>query len=104
MKVEDIAGIEQFDSPGKGRGLRVSRAYGVGELLFSCPAYSYVLSVKERGLICEQCFTRSDFTEFQLSCHAGALFYLFIYIGYIVDYFVTFMIRLLSLISNKFLN
>lgn len=58
MKAEGIAGIEQFASPGKGRGLRVSRAYGVGELLFSCPAYSYVLSVKERGLICEQCFTR----------------------------------------------
>ncbi|KAA0708961.1 N-lysine methyltransferase SMYD2-B [Triplophysa tibetana] len=55
MKLE---GIEQFDSPGKGRGLRVNRAYGVGELLFSCPAYSYVLSVSERGFICEQCFTR----------------------------------------------
>ncbi|XP_077075736.1 N-lysine methyltransferase SMYD2-B [Siphateles boraxobius] len=58
MEAEGIAGIEQFASPGKGRGLRVSRAYGVGELLFSCPAYSYVLAVKERGLICEQCFTR----------------------------------------------
>ncbi|ROL50914.1 N-lysine methyltransferase SMYD2-B [Anabarilius grahami] len=58
MKAVGIVGIEQFASPGKGRGLRVSRAYGVGELLFSCPAYSYVLSVNERGLICEQCFTR----------------------------------------------
>lgn len=58
MKLESIVGIEQFDSPGKGRGLRVSRAFGVGELLFSCPAYSYVLSVSERGFICEQCFTR----------------------------------------------
>lgn len=58
MKTEGIAGIEQFDSPGKGRGLRVSKAFGVGELLFSCPAYSYVLSASERGLICEQCFTR----------------------------------------------
>ncbi|XP_056620484.1 N-lysine methyltransferase SMYD2-B [Triplophysa dalaica] len=58
MKLEGIAGIEHFDSPGKGRGLRVNRAYGVGELLFSCPAYSYVLSVSERGFICEQCFTR----------------------------------------------
>lgn len=58
MKTEGIAGIEQFDSPGKGRGLRVSKAFGVGELLFSCPAYSYVLSTSERGLICEQCFTR----------------------------------------------
>ncbi|XP_059355133.1 N-lysine methyltransferase SMYD2-B [Carassius carassius] len=58
MECEGIAGIEQFSSPGKGRGLRVSRAYEVGELLFSCPAYSYVLSVSERGFICEQCFTR----------------------------------------------
>ncbi|XP_051510792.1 N-lysine methyltransferase SMYD2-B [Myxocyprinus asiaticus] len=58
MKTEGIAGIEQFDSPGKGRGLRVSKAFGVGELLFSCPAYSYVLSVSERGYICEHCFTR----------------------------------------------
>ncbi len=62
MESEGVAGIEQFDSPGKGRGLRVSRAYGVGQMLFSCPAYSYVLSVNERGFICEQCFTRSDFT------------------------------------------
>ncbi|TRY59154.1 hypothetical protein DNTS_032402 [Danionella cerebrum] len=58
MKVEGVAGVEQFASPGKGRGLRASRAFGVGELLLSCPAYSYVLSVKERGLICEQCFSR----------------------------------------------
>ncbi len=70
MESEGVAGIEQFDSPGKGRGLRVSRAYGVGQLLFSCPAYSYVLSVNERGLICEQCFTRSDFPflVFLLNC------------------------------------
>uniref|UniRef100_A0A671MG31 [histone H3]-lysine(4) N-trimethyltransferase n=1 Tax=Sinocyclocheilus anshuiensis TaxID=1608454 RepID=A0A671MG31_9TELE len=58
MECEGIAGIEQFSSPGKGRGLRVSRAYEAGELLFSCPAYSYILSVNERGFICEQCFTR----------------------------------------------
>ncbi|KTG00882.1 hypothetical protein cypCar_00032608 [Cyprinus carpio] len=58
MECEGIAGIERFSSPGKGRGLRVTRAYEVGELLFSCPAYSYVLSVNERGFICEQCFTR----------------------------------------------
>lgn len=74
MKAEGIVGIEQFASPGKGRGLRVSRAYGVGELLFSCPAYSYVLSVNERGLICEQCFTRSDLTGCLLSYHVGTLF------------------------------
>ncbi|XP_042633297.1 N-lysine methyltransferase SMYD2-B [Cyprinus carpio] len=60
MECEGIAGIERFSSPGKGRGLRVTRAYEVGELLFSCPAYSYVLSVNERGFICEQCFTRSE--------------------------------------------
>ncbi len=78
MESEGIAGIEQFDSPGKGRGLRVSRAYGVGELLFSCPAYSYILSVNERGFICEQCFTRSDFPFL----HFLLNFILFIYLGY----------------------
>uniref|UniRef100_A0AAX7UNU8 [histone H3]-lysine(4) N-trimethyltransferase n=1 Tax=Astatotilapia calliptera TaxID=8154 RepID=A0AAX7UNU8_ASTCA len=53
-----IKGLERFDSPGKGRGLRVTRPFKVGELLFSCPAYSHVLSVKERGCYCEFCFTR----------------------------------------------
>lgn len=53
-----IEGLERFDSPGKGRGLRVVRAFKVGELLFSCPAYSFVLSVKERSFYCEFCFTR----------------------------------------------
>ena len=53
-----VDGLERFDSPGKGRGLRVTRPFGVGELLFSCPAYVYVLSAKERGCYCEFCFTR----------------------------------------------
>ncbi|XP_042358967.1 N-lysine methyltransferase SMYD2-B [Plectropomus leopardus] len=52
-----IEGVERFDSPGKGRGLRVTRAFKLGELLFSSPAYSFVLSVKERGCYCEFCFT-----------------------------------------------
>uniref|UniRef100_A0A3P8S187 [histone H3]-lysine(4) N-trimethyltransferase n=1 Tax=Amphiprion percula TaxID=161767 RepID=A0A3P8S187_AMPPE len=55
-----MEGVERFDSPGKGRGLRVTRAFKVGELLFSCPAYSYVLSVKERGCYCEFCFNRKE--------------------------------------------
>ncbi|KAM9339449.1 N-lysine methyltransferase SMYD2-B-like [Symphorus nematophorus] len=55
-----IEGLERFDSAGKGRGLRVTRAFKVGELLFSCQAYSYVLSVKERGCFCEFCFTRKE--------------------------------------------
>ncbi|KAK2856242.1 hypothetical protein Q5P01_004977 [Channa striata] len=55
-----IEGLEKFDSPGKGRGLRVTRAFQTGELLFSCPAYSYVLSLKERGCYCEFCFTRKE--------------------------------------------
>uniref|UniRef100_A0A4W6D480 [histone H3]-lysine(4) N-trimethyltransferase n=1 Tax=Lates calcarifer TaxID=8187 RepID=A0A4W6D480_LATCA len=55
-----IEGLERFDSPGKGRGLRVTRPFKLGELLFSSPAYSYVLSVKERGCLCEFCFTRKE--------------------------------------------
>ncbi|KAM7367916.1 hypothetical protein PAMP_014181 [Pampus punctatissimus] len=55
-----IKGLERFDSPGKGRGLRVTTAFKVGELLFSSPAYSYVLSLKERGCYCEFCFTRKE--------------------------------------------
>ncbi|XP_028997985.1 N-lysine methyltransferase SMYD2-B [Betta splendens] len=55
-----IAGLERFDSPGKGRGLRVTRPFKVGELLFSSPAYAHVLSLKERGCYCEFCFTRKE--------------------------------------------
>ncbi|KAK7907818.1 hypothetical protein WMY93_016430 [Mugilogobius chulae] len=55
-----IKGLERFDSPGKGRGLRVTSAFKVGELLLSCPAYSSVLTVEERGSFCEFCFNRSQ--------------------------------------------
>uniref|UniRef100_A0A8D0DDL8 [histone H3]-lysine(4) N-trimethyltransferase n=1 Tax=Sander lucioperca TaxID=283035 RepID=A0A8D0DDL8_SANLU len=55
-----IEGLERFDSPGKGRGLRVTRPFKVGELLFSSPAYSFVLSLSERGCYCEFCFTRKE--------------------------------------------
>lgn len=53
-----IEGLQRFDSPGKGRGLRVTKAFKVGDLLFSCRPYSYVLSAKERGCYCECCFAR----------------------------------------------
>uniref|UniRef100_A0A8C5CIV7 [histone H3]-lysine(4) N-trimethyltransferase n=1 Tax=Gadus morhua TaxID=8049 RepID=A0A8C5CIV7_GADMO len=52
--------LERFDSPGKGRGLRVTKPFKVGELIFSCPAYSFVLSAKERGSYCEYCFNRKE--------------------------------------------
>uniref|UniRef100_A0A672HZB1 [histone H3]-lysine(4) N-trimethyltransferase n=1 Tax=Salarias fasciatus TaxID=181472 RepID=A0A672HZB1_SALFA len=55
-----IEGLERFDCPGKGRGLRVTRPFRVGELLLSCPPFSHVLSVKERGCYCENCFTRKE--------------------------------------------
>ncbi|KAG9347228.1 hypothetical protein JZ751_004795 [Albula glossodonta] len=57
MKTEGIDGIERFKSPGKGRGLRATKHFKVGDLLFSCPAYAYVLTVSERGAHCEFCFT-----------------------------------------------
>ncbi|XP_027746565.1 N-lysine methyltransferase SMYD2 isoform X2 [Empidonax traillii] len=53
-------GLERFVSPGKGRGLRALRRFGVGELLFSCPAYAAVLTVSERGGHCDGCFARKD--------------------------------------------
>ncbi|KAF7230611.1 N-lysine methyltransferase SMYD2 [Nothobranchius furzeri] len=55
-----IAGLKRFTSPVKGRGLQVTRPFKVGELLFSSPAYSCVLSVKERGSCCEFCFSRKE--------------------------------------------
>ncbi|KAK2535616.1 Smyd2 [Columba guinea] len=54
------SGLERFDSPGKGRGLRARRRYAVGELLFSCPAYTAVLTVSERGSHCDGCFARKE--------------------------------------------
>uniref|UniRef100_A0ACB8GB31 N-lysine methyltransferase smyd2 n=1 Tax=Sphaerodactylus townsendi TaxID=933632 RepID=A0ACB8GB31_9SAUR len=49
-------GLERFQSPGRGRGLRALRRFVVGELIFSCPAYTCVLTVNERGNHCECCF------------------------------------------------
>ncbi|XP_058249309.1 N-lysine methyltransferase SMYD2-B [Hemibagrus wyckioides] len=60
MTADGIDGLGRFESPGKGRGLLVNRAYRVGELLFVCPAFSHVLSVSERGYTCEHCFTRKE--------------------------------------------
>ncbi|KAM9779555.1 N-lysine methyltransferase SMYD2-B-like isoform 1-T1 [Syngnathus typhle] len=53
-------GVESFESPDRGRGLRVSRAFHVGELLFSCPPYACVLSAQERGACCDFCFNRKE--------------------------------------------
>ncbi|XP_074945008.1 N-lysine methyltransferase SMYD2 isoform X1 [Phalacrocorax aristotelis] len=52
--------LERFVSAGKGRGLRARRHYAVGELLFSCPAYTAVLTVSERGTHCDGCFARKE--------------------------------------------
>ncbi|XP_054443611.1 N-lysine methyltransferase SMYD2 isoform X2 [Pteronotus mesoamericanus] len=60
MRAEGDGGLERFSSPGKGRGLRALRPFQVGELLFSCPAYAYVLTVNERGNHCEHCFARKE--------------------------------------------
>lgn len=58
MKCEGIEGCERFLSPGKGRGVKATQHFQLGELLFACPAYSYVLTVNERGGYCEFCFMR----------------------------------------------
>lgn len=58
MTNEGVEGTERFLSPGSGRGLRAVRHFSVGELVFACPAYSYVLTVNERAAHCEYCFTR----------------------------------------------
>ncbi|XP_006626142.1 N-lysine methyltransferase SMYD2-A [Lepisosteus oculatus] len=61
MKTEGTPeGIERFISPGKGRGLRALKQFKVGDLLFTCPAYTYVLTVNERGNHCEFCFARKE--------------------------------------------
>ncbi|KAM9317363.1 N-lysine methyltransferase SMYD2 [Gastrophryne carolinensis] len=53
-------GIERFDSPGRGRGIRALRRFNVGELLFTCPAYTCVLTVPERANHCDHCFARRE--------------------------------------------
>uniref|UniRef100_A0AAY4B0U6 [histone H3]-lysine(4) N-trimethyltransferase n=1 Tax=Denticeps clupeoides TaxID=299321 RepID=A0AAY4B0U6_9TELE len=60
MKTGAIEGVDRFDSPGKGRGLRVTKRFKVGDLVFVSPAYSYVLSANERGFYCEFCFARKE--------------------------------------------
>ncbi|XP_020041606.1 N-lysine methyltransferase SMYD2 isoform X3 [Castor canadensis] len=60
MRAEGHGGLERFCSPGKGRGLRALQCFQVGDLLFSCPAYAYVLTVAERGNHCEHCFARKE--------------------------------------------
>ncbi|XP_041929413.1 N-lysine methyltransferase SMYD2-A [Alosa sapidissima] len=60
MKSEGIEGTDRFLSPGKGRGLKALKHFKVGDLVFSCPAYAYVLTVNERGAHCEFCFTRQE--------------------------------------------
>ncbi|XP_026551545.1 N-lysine methyltransferase SMYD2 isoform X1 [Pseudonaja textilis] len=55
-----MEGLEKFQSPGKGRGLRALRRFVIGELLFSCPAFTCVLTVNERGNHCECCFARKE--------------------------------------------
>ncbi|KAM9564919.1 N-lysine methyltransferase SMYD2 isoform 2-T2 [Guaruba guarouba] len=58
--VAELCGLERFASAGKGRGLRALRRFAVGELLFSCPAYTAVLTASERGSHCDGCFARKE--------------------------------------------
>ncbi|NXD68910.1 SMYD2 methyltransferase, partial [Eolophus roseicapillus] len=58
--VAELCGLERFASTGKGRGLRARRRFAVGELLFSCPAYTAVLTASERGSHCDSCFARKE--------------------------------------------
>ncbi|XP_067845021.1 N-lysine methyltransferase SMYD2-like isoform X2 [Heptranchias perlo] len=51
---------EKFLSEGKGRGLQARKDFEIGELIFTCPAYTHVLTVNERGNHCEFCFTRKE--------------------------------------------
>ncbi|TRY88300.1 hypothetical protein DNTS_016692 [Danionella cerebrum] len=60
MTKEGIEGTERFPSPGKGRGLKATKQFKVGDLVFACPAYAYVLTANERGGRCECCFTRRE--------------------------------------------
>ncbi|XP_077570070.1 N-lysine methyltransferase SMYD2-A [Stigmatopora nigra] len=60
MENQGIEGTELFLSPERGRGLRALRHFEVGELVFACPAYSYVLTETERGAHCEHCFNRKE--------------------------------------------
>jgi len=60
MRAAGDGGLERFCSPGKGRGMRALQPFHVGDLLFSCPAYAYVLTVNERGNHCEYCFARKE--------------------------------------------
>ncbi|KAM3930112.1 N-lysine methyltransferase SMYD2 [Leptodactylus fuscus] len=53
-------GFERFISPGKGREMRALRDFKLGELLFTCPAYTWVLTVNERGNQCDFCFSRKE--------------------------------------------
>ncbi|XP_048392247.1 N-lysine methyltransferase SMYD2-A isoform X1 [Stegostoma tigrinum] len=52
--------MERFLSEGKGRGLQARKEFAIGELLFTCPAYTHVLTVNERGNHCELCFARKE--------------------------------------------
>ncbi|KAL0582556.1 N-lysine methyltransferase SMYD2 [Plecturocebus cupreus] len=53
MWAKGLGGLKHFCHPGKGRGLWALEPFQVGNLLFSCLAYAYVLTVNERGNHCE---------------------------------------------------
>ncbi|KAK2846155.1 hypothetical protein Q7C36_011009 [Tachysurus vachellii] len=82
MTADGIDGLGRFESPGKGRGLRVNRAYRVGELLFVCPAFSHVLSKEglskcgkcKKAFYCNVECQRADWAMHKLECSAMCSF------------------------------
>ncbi|XP_076843950.1 N-lysine methyltransferase SMYD2-A [Brachyhypopomus gauderio] len=60
MKGDGIEGCERFVSAGRGRGVRATTRFSVGDLVLSCPAYCCVLAASERGSHCEFCFMRRE--------------------------------------------
>ncbi|XP_053238691.1 histone-lysine N-methyltransferase SMYD3 isoform X5 [Podarcis raffonei] len=54
------AAMEKFASPGKGNGLRSSKAVKPGELLYRAEPFAYTVSKKRLGGVCERCLRRKD--------------------------------------------
>lgn len=53
-------GLQRFDSPGKGNGLRATAGFRSGQLLYSCEPLASCVTNKQARDVCHHCVTRCE--------------------------------------------
>ncbi|XP_006009898.1 histone-lysine N-methyltransferase SMYD1 isoform X4 [Latimeria chalumnae] len=60
MIVESMENVQVFESEGKGRGLKATKEFWAGDVIFAEPAYAAVVMDNLNHVVCHTCFKRQE--------------------------------------------